>query len=167
MGVDARRCRVETRNRAAPAATGAALSDSRPAQFAAKEVGNEFQCARPGRSRASGPAGRVVTVFYDRQSVLVTDRMLTVDDVLYPVYAIKNVRVSSRRAGRAVRAMAMLVPVPLTAVGLAGAIGGPVFITLSLLMLLLSLSAIIAVALSQARPQRHALWIQYDGGQQK
>jgi hypothetical protein len=108
-----------------------------------------------------------VTVFYDRQSVLVTDRMLTVDDVLYPVYAIKNVRVSSRQAGRAVRAMALLVPVPLTAVGLAGAIGGPVFITVSLLMLLVSLSAIVAVAVTQARPQRHSLWIQYDGGQQK
>jgi hypothetical protein len=108
-----------------------------------------------------------VTVFYDRQSVLVTDRMLTVDDVLYPVYAIKNVRVASRRASRAVRAMALFVPVPLTAVGLAGAIGGPVFVTISLLALLLSLSAIVAVAVTQARPQRHALWIQYDGGQQK
>ena len=77
-----------------------------------------------------------MTVFYDRQSVLVTDQTFTIDDDLYDVDAIDGVLVNPRRVGRVLRFVALLLPVPLAAVGYASAVA-VIMLVISLVFALL------------------------------
>jgi hypothetical protein len=107
-------------------------------------------------------------VFYDRQSVLVTDQTFTIDDDFYAVYAIDGVLVNPRRVGRVLRFGALLVPVPLAAVGFAGAVGAVSALTAAVLAGALCILALIAAAVAHNRgAQRHELWISYEGGLRK
>jgi hypothetical protein len=74
------------------------------------------------------------------------------------------VQVDPRRVGRLTRLFAVLVPVPLAAVGLAGAIGGAIIVLVAVAALLVSLGALVVMAMAQVRPQPHELWIRYEGG---
>jgi hypothetical protein len=104
-----------------------------------------------------------MTVFYDRESILVTDQMLMIEDVLYPTQAIADVRVGPRKVHSGVRALAMLIPVPLVAVGLSAAAGGALLVAGSVLLLVVCLCAMATIAAVQARPHAHELWITYNG----
>ena len=103
-----------------------------------------------------------MTIFYDRQAVLVTDQLLVIDDRIYLIHAIEDVRVGPRKINDGVRLTAMLTPVPLVGVGFAVAVGGVFLMVFALLSLALALSAVVAVALVQARPHKFELWIRYD-----
>ncbi len=109
-----------------------------------------------------------MTVFYDRQSVLVTDQTFTIDGDLYDVDAIDGVLVNPRRVGRVLRFVALLVPVPLAAVGYASAVGAASPFTAAALAVVLCTAALIVAAVAHNRgAQRHELWISYEGGLRK
>ena len=103
-----------------------------------------------------------MTVFYDRQSVLVTERMMRVDEDLYAIIAIEDVRVASRRSkSLSIVAVAALAPAPIAALSLFARGGGAIMLMIALLGLAATVSA--AFTLGQLRPHSHELWIQYDG----
>jgi hypothetical protein len=120
------------------------------------------------RGRARATAGRDVTVFYDRQSVLVTDQTFAIGVDVYAVDAIDGVLVNPRRVGRMLRFGAFMVPVPLAAVGFAGAVGAIPALTAAVLAGALFILALIVAAVAHNRgAQRHELWISYDSGLRK
>jgi hypothetical protein len=108
-----------------------------------------------------------MTVFYDRQSVVVTDQTFAIDDDFYAVYAIDGVLVNPRRVRGAVRVAAMLVPVPLATLGFAAAFGLTSFVAVAAVSAVISIAAVFTLAVTQGRPKRHELWISYDGGLRK
>jgi hypothetical protein len=108
-----------------------------------------------------------MTVFYDRQSVVVTDQTFSIDDEFYAIYAIDGVLVNPKRVRSAVRVIAMLVPVPLAALGFAAASGAASVVALAAVAAVISIGALFMLAVTQGRPHRHELWISYDGGLRK
>jgi hypothetical protein len=108
-----------------------------------------------------------MTVFYDRQSVVVTDQTFAIDDDYYAVFAIDGVLVNPKRVRRAVRVAAALAPVPLAALGFAAAFSFNHIVLVAAVAAAICLAALFVLAVTQGRPQRHELWISYDGGLRK
>jgi len=106
--------------------------------------------------------GQVTTVFFGRQAVRVTDRELIVDDRLYVVAAIDDVRVDARRVhSLGLVVLAVLAPWPMAGAGLAVSGFGPM--TLVVAAAGAALSAVAAHLVLKMRPEIHELWISYQG----
>jgi hypothetical protein len=112
------------------------------------------------------PPGRVTTVFFGRQAVRVTDRELLIDDHLYAMSGIDDVRVDARRVhSLGLVVLAVVAPLPMAGAGLAVSGCSPLTVVIALAGA--ALSAMTARIVLQMRPETHELWISYEGRPQR
>ena len=141
--------------RGAPAATGVA-----------PHVGHAVVASSVQRHTSMHTAGRVTTVFFGRQAVRVTDRDLLIDNRLYAMSGIDDVRVDARRAhSSGLVVLAVVAPLPMAGAGLAVSGWSP--LTLVIALAGVALSAMTARIVLQMRPETHELWISYEGHPQR
>jgi hypothetical protein len=107
-------------------------------------------------------AGRVTTVFFGRQAVRVTDRELLIDDHLYAMSGIDDVRIDVRRVhSLGLLVLAVVAPLPMAGAGLAVSGWSPLTVVIALAGV--ALSAMTARIVLKMRPETHELWISYEG----